>query len=90
VRIEVEATGGALLILADQFYPGWRATVDGEPAPLLAANYVLRAVPVPAGRHTVTMTYRPATFLFGLYLSLAAASLLLAVATATALQTRAR
>ena len=90
VRIEVEATGDALLILADQFYPGWRATLDGEPAPLLAANYILRAVPVPAGRHTVTMTYRPVTFLLGLYLSLAAVSLLLAIATASAIHTRAR
>ena len=77
-------------ILADQFYPGWRATLDGEPAPLLAANYILRAVPVPAGRHTVTMTYRPVTFLLGLYLSLAAVSLLLAIATASAIHTRAR
>lgn len=77
-RVEVQASSEALLVLADQAFPGWHASVDGRPAPLYTADYVLRAVPVPAGRHTVSFDYRPASFRLGLYLSLLALSLLVA------------
>jgi len=49
------------------YYPaGWHATVDGQPAPILQANYLLRAVPVPAGTHTVVMRFDPASHVWGL------------------------
>ena len=47
------------LVLADCDAPGWRATVDGVPAPIERANMLFRAVPVLPGRHTVEMVYRP-------------------------------
>jgi hypothetical protein len=57
-RIEVQVQGeGGLLVLSEVDYPGWRATVDGEPTPVLRADYVLRAVCVPAGEHQVVFTY---------------------------------
>lgn len=55
VAVETEAMG--YLRLADPYDPGWRVTVDGEPAPLLVADHYLRAVPVPAGRHEVVFTF---------------------------------
>jgi hypothetical protein len=72
--VEVDATLAAdgLLVLADSFYPGWRATVDGISAPIVAANHLFRAVPVPAGAHRVRFEYRPMTFTAGAALSLAA------------------
>lgn len=90
VRVQVHASANALLVLADQYFPGWRASVDGKPAPVYAANYILRAVAVPAGHHTVEFRYVPATFRLGLYLSLAALSFLAATATAAAVRHRPR
>ncbi len=53
-------------LLADTWYPGWIATVDGVPAPILRANYLFRGVPVPAGEHVVTMRFQPASLRTGL------------------------
>lgn len=57
------------LVLSDAYYPGWRAEVDGQSAPLYRANYAFRAVPVPAGVHTVRMVFRPTSFVIGVGLS---------------------
>jgi hypothetical protein len=48
----------ALLVLAEAWYPGWTATVDGRPAECLPANGWMRAVPVPPGAHEVRLRYR--------------------------------
>lgn len=73
VEIEAEPASSALLVMSDLHYPGWRALSDGEPTPLYRANYLMRAVHVPAGRHTVVFEYRPASFRIGVGLSLAGA-----------------
>jgi hypothetical protein len=72
VRLEVDAAAPGLLVLVDAYDPGWRATVDGARGEVVRANVAFRAVPVPAGRHTVEMVYRPPSVLLGLALSLAA------------------
>jgi hypothetical protein len=59
-----------ILVLSELSYPGWRASVDGKSAPLLAADGVLRAVVVPAGEHRVSLTFLPVTLLAGAALSL--------------------
>ncbi len=59
VTVEVDADDPSWLLLSDQYYPGWVATVDGEPAPILRAYLALRLVPVPAGRHTIAFRFRP-------------------------------
>ena len=48
-----------LLVLSDVNYPGWQATLDGEAAPIVPANYLFRGVFVPAGEHVVTFRYAP-------------------------------
>ena len=66
-RVEIEAStpAPALLVLADLHFPGWRVEVDGEPRPLLRADYLLRAVALAPGRHRVRFTYRPWTLRAG-------------------------
>ena len=54
------ATGG-LAVFSDIYYPGWTCTIDGQPAEIMRANYVLRAVMLPAGEHTVVFTFDPQT-----------------------------
>ncbi|MHC4712584.1 MAG: hypothetical protein ACYTAN_04840 [Planctomycetota bacterium] len=66
LTVEVDAARPALLFLADNWYPNFRATVDGDPAPIWRANYGYRALPVPAGAHTVRFTYVPTEFYLGL------------------------
>ena len=69
VVLEVEASAPGFVVLADAFDPGWRARVDGQPAPIRRANVAFRAVDVPAGRHVVEMIYRPRGATRGLMLS---------------------
>jgi hypothetical protein len=56
---------GGLLVLTDQYAPGWRVRVDGEPARLVRADYLFRGVPLPPGRHSIELSYRPASFVIG-------------------------
>jgi len=67
--LHVSSPTPALLILSETHYPGWHATVDGQPAPLFRADYVLRAVPVPAGEHTVELIFQPLSFTIGAMVS---------------------
>lgn len=73
VRVEVEARSAGLLVVNDAFWPGWRARVDGVPAPILAADVLVRGVVVPVGRHVVEMEYAPPEVQIGLALSAAGA-----------------
>lgn len=67
---EVETNASGLLVLIEAFDAGWRATLDGEPAEVLRANVLFRAVRLRAGRHVVRVTYRPSSVLCGVALSM--------------------
>lgn len=78
-RLRVTTDRNALLVLADNWFPAWKATVDGEDAPVLRAYHTLRAVPVPAGEHTVELRYESAVLRSSLGVSVGALLFLLAV-----------
>lgn len=59
VDVDVDAEKPGFLVLNDVWHPWWFAQVDGKDAPILRANVLFRAVPVPAGRHRVRFTFRP-------------------------------
>jgi hypothetical protein len=67
--LETEADGPGFLVVVEAFQPGWRAEVDGHPAPVQRANSLFRAVEVAGGRHRVELRYRPASVVWGLALS---------------------
>ena len=58
------------LVLADNYYPGWEAEADGEKTKVYKANFVLRAVYLSPGRHTVRFFYNPVSFKIGAAISL--------------------
>lgn len=66
-RIEVEAVLDApgYLVLSDLWFPGWTAIIGDQAAPVLPANGVFRAVPLPEGRHRVVLAYRPRGLVLG-------------------------
>ncbi len=72
-RIELRANlaSDAWLILTDTYYPGWKATIDGQSeAIMVTANYVFRAVYVPQGLHNIVFQYRPTYFSASLAIAL--------------------
>ena len=79
VTIHAVLDAPGYLVLADTWYPGWQAAVDGEPVELVRANYVFRAVVLDAGDHVVEMLYRPLSLRLGAVVSLSMLIVLLTV-----------
>ncbi|MCS7002066.1 MAG: YfhO family protein, partial [Dehalococcoidia bacterium] len=59
LTLAVTTPVSTVLVVRDTFYPGWTATVNGSPAPILRADVVFRGVALAPGSHTVTMRYTP-------------------------------
>jgi len=70
VTLQASLSNPGVLVLADSYYPGWRAYVDGEESPILRANLFFRALELPAGNHRVEFRYQPRSFAIGLVVSL--------------------
>jgi hypothetical protein len=70
VTVHARTPGPALLRISDLWYPDWVATVDGRPAEILKADYLVRAVAMPAGTHEVVFRYRSPAVQAGLRLSI--------------------
>jgi uncharacterized membrane protein YfhO len=69
-----------MLVVRDTFYQGWQATVDGQATPVLRADFLYRAVPMPPGTHLVELHFRSRAFERGLVISAIAGLLTLALA----------
>ncbi len=72
VVVRADSPHPAYLVLSEVFYPGWHARRDGAPVPIFRADYLFRAVHLPAGEHEVVFTFWPSAY------ALAAAGSLLA------------
>ncbi len=59
ITVQAKAPQAGILLLNDRWHEHWHATVDGKPAPLLRANFLMRGVALPAGEHTVEFRFDP-------------------------------
>jgi hypothetical protein len=79
VALKVETSGPGLLVLSENWFPAWRASVNGREVSVLRAEHTLRAVPLQeAGRHRVEMWYRSPTIRLSLAVTVASLLVLLA------------
>ncbi len=79
IELAVEASAPALLMLSENWYPGWQATVNGVPVDVLRANSALRAIPVPNGIAAVRLRFAPIGWRLGLGLWGVGSCLLVAI-----------
>ncbi len=83
-----------IAVFSEIYYPaGWNAYIDDSPAPHFRANYILRAMMLPAGDHTVTFRFEPRSYFMGEWISRISSALLiliLLVFTALAIRNRIR
>jgi hypothetical protein len=70
VVIEADSQQGGVLVLADTYYPGWKALIKGVETPLMRVNLMHRGVLVPPGKQTITFRYQSWTVRWGIMLSL--------------------
>ncbi len=78
IVVRVDGSGGGLLV-ADNWYPGWSAWIDGRPTPILVGDHALRVVALPPGHHEVEMRFHPASLSIGAAVSVGSLALLLAL-----------
>src|ERR1039458_6971884 len=69
ISIQTEAPTASLVVIAQAYYPAWKAYVDGRPARIWRANYAFQAVEVPAGSHHLQLLYEDKRLLMGAALS---------------------
>ena len=61
LKYTVNSQKGGVVVFSEIYYPGWEATIDGQPATLGRVNYVLRALHVAPGKHEVVLSFFPKT-----------------------------
>lgn len=80
LKYEYEAAKEGLVVFSEIYYPaGWQAYLDGEPVDHIRANYVLRAMEVPAGKHTIEFKFAPQSYYTGNTISLISSIILVLV-----------
>jgi hypothetical protein len=80
VKLDVNAACAGLVVLPDTYFPGWRATVNGQDKTVYPTDGAFRGVVVPQGRSTIELTYRPTRFNLGLVLAVLGLAVFAAIA----------
>ncbi len=80
LKYEATTSSANLAVFSEIYYPkGWRATLNGNEIPIVRANYVLRAVAIPEGKHTIEFTFAPSAYVVGNKVTLASSWLMVLV-----------
>ncbi|HEY5825751.1 MAG TPA: YfhO family protein, partial [Cyclobacteriaceae bacterium] len=84
MKYESQSASNGVAVFSEIFYPkGWNATIDGKEVPILRANYVLRALEIPAGKHTIEFKFEPRPYVVGNKITMASSWVLLLVVLGT-------
>ena len=70
IEIDTNNSKASILILAQTAYPGWQATVDGNPTNIVSSNGLFSAIELDAGNHKVIFQYKPGSWQVGLWTSI--------------------
>ncbi len=70
IMLETNGPCNAMLATSEVIYPGWTATIDGQPANIIEGNLAFRTIFIPKGKHTMVMAYRPTVFIVGFFVSI--------------------
>jgi uncharacterized membrane protein YfhO len=80
LKYESQSQAAGVGVFSEIYYPkGWVATIDGQEVDIIRANYVLRALNIPAGKHTIEFNFRPKAYLIGNKVTTVASWLMLVV-----------
>ena len=69
IHLKSSSNSDGYLLLSESYYPGWHAYIDNVEVPILKADFLLRAIPLPAGEHKISFIYRPNSFILGASIS---------------------
>ena len=83
LKYEVSSDKGGTVVFSEIYYPGWKSTIDGQEVAHGRANYILRAMNVPAGQHVVEFRFDPTSLHVTENIAFVALGLLLVLATIT-------
>ncbi|HEY9488795.1 MAG TPA: YfhO family protein [Chryseosolibacter sp.] len=64
-KYESQSSANGLAVFSEIFYPGWEAYIDGKETSVLRADYILRALEIPEGKHTIEFYFRPKPYVVG-------------------------
>jgi Bacterial membrane protein YfhO len=79
IKYESNSNAANLAVFSEIFYKDWNAYIDGKKVPIAKANYVLRALVIPSGKHTIDFKFEPTIFNTSYKISLVSAWLLFAI-----------
>ena len=78
LKYNFENQANALAVFSEIYYPkGWSATIDGKPAKILRANFILRALEIPGGSHVIEFHFKPKAYVIGNKVMMASSILLI-------------
>ncbi len=79
IKIVTTSNQNSLLVLTDNYFPGWKAYIDGKETTIYRANYTFRGIVVPLGTHTVQFRYEPVSIKIALTLCAFGSGILLVI-----------